>query len=317
MKSKINKILTLLTLVILSYSLNIRDGVGFNSKNFNFSPMVCFKTRKDFDSSNCGGGKNNITGQFAMNKEEMEDLFKIGPKFNIEGKGIGKFKFELDILKEDKSRKNSFSFYFTNTASLYDEYSRDMFGDVEDVISESFLNYFLEKPEYFLSHCGDYIPERIEKIASLVIKATVDFDEHSHKDILDINTELNLKNQKGALDFMFNLKNSTIEKKLKGKFSVQVDQIGGSNPSALATAMKGVDKGLSCSLDDLSHCENIIKELINYGTNNFPDQIDCSKEDAINSFVILESNKVEATPLEDSLFDDKYKDIIQKWREAK
>ena len=272
--------IVLTTLISFSFCV-FPLGVGFSNDSQQISNQECYQSYSYEIINSKLSFKSGL-----IKLGTVFDLFKSqNPKFGIDifGYGIDKAFFKSIRDNEAKENSQSFSFYILSTKQFEISYN----GTGEEILTDYGKSIYQNgKGKYFGQVCGENLITFAEMGAALVINFNIAFEK-----ISDSKQMQNIISKKVNPENLIREINSIVSKTgIRGALEITAIQIGAES-HRLPEIIKGDSNGrymLSrCNLTNLSACDKIINDIIEYGRTNFIIQIEKSP---IEKLVLIKEN---------------------------
>lgn len=242
------------------YQTELTEGLGYSSDSLMPAPAICYNpilTKRTKQTS-------EINFDNSYNFDKITDKFNISSNFNV---GIGNFQIGalFSYLKEHEETSFSESFnYFqkiTGNVEMYYSYkSEDLLNDTGKKIYENGEN------PLFRILCGDRLISSYEEGAALIFSLKLVFKDSSQKS--EFKTKVNFPFG-NILNISPEIEKITKKQNLGGVLKISGFQLGG-DPTQLSRIISL--KTSTCSLNKMEDCQDMIKTMIDYASNEFPKQ---------------------------------------------
>ena len=238
----------------------LTEGLGYSSDSLMPAPAICYnpvKTNRTKQTSEI-----NFDNSYTFDK--ITDKFNLSTNFNI---GIGNFQLGslFNYLKEHEETSYSISFnYFqkiTGEVEMFYSYKpEDLLNDTGKKIYDEGNN------PLFRILCGDRLISSFEEGAALIFSLKLVFKDFSQK--IDFKTKINVPFG-SILNIAPEIEKLSEKHHLGGFLKISGFQLGG-DPTQLSRIISL--KTSTCSLNKMDDCQDIIKTMIEYASNEFPKQ---------------------------------------------
>ena len=226
-----------------------------------------------------GKEESNISfSQTISQKSLAKELgFEQGASFRY---GVVSFSESSKFLQSTKETSHSISAIYTGSYSFFEH-------EMSNIKVNSFGKNFIDNPEKFRKHCGDYFAYKQKRGAKIFFSIRIDFKSKDAKK--DFEAKFSLSGPMFSVSA--NLKEAEKSFSKDTKVTVSAYQIGG-DVSKLTNIFKdqsqsnnphlGQKNFITCSFGQLSACENVLRNAITYATSdvkgNFPGQLKRNSE---------------------------------------
>ncbi len=194
------------------------------------------------------------------------------------GFGFGPFSLHADASYmrqiEDKDYSLSLNYFSHSSGTV-----RVQVGIGEDALTDAGKQEYtnnLTNP-YFGIVCGDEVIGSYQQGALLAMSLKVDFSSHMDKEQFQASGSLSLGS---IVNATAKVESITSQYDMKGKISLTAYQNGG-DPGQLAKILSEDPSGnyylLSCDMDNTDACKRAASGLLDYASNNFPNQFSLSQ----------------------------------------